>query len=573
MERKSLFPALVTAAVGVAVAAAVVAVLVAAPGTREAPPAPGAAVLSDMKMRLLTREQMVGSRQVLLSPVAPEAVRMPPGAGDGKLWYGVLRVDQGGKRPLPFVLVETPRPAAPDAAWTWKLFADADLDGDLADERPIEAGAEPTQDSAGNGRKAAFEKVDTIRPGGGFHFFCFDFIVTDDWAAAAVRSAAALVGKAEVFGLRREVILFDANVNMLFADFQTSAHVLADAIRISPAPSNRPEDAGAMPLTPRLIFGDSALSVGLSDEAGGLAFEEVDPAPGQIAWPGQRPGDKVTVQMFSMLYGSLMRAPGEPVPSGDYNLLAYEVRRPGADGAEWALAGGWRGPVPRARVEPDRSTPLEFGPPLEARAWFMKGEAGKDPAGTVFIAMLRGAGGEHAEAAAPAEAGGAPARRAFGGFRIARAGDAPGAEPLYSGRFEFSGTGLVQGWLARWSPPGGIAEGEKLVMEASGDLGPFADGFDGRVEFESGRHTPIRLVVAGIERSSQAEAVGVEVGDKILRYDGNAIDGWRDLVLALRGAAGKTEVEFAVLRDGAERTFAVKPGRLGVVTLPLMPER
>ena len=128
-------------------------------------------------------------------------------------------------------------------------------------------------------------------------------------------------------------------------------------------------------------------------------------------------------------------------------------------------------------------------------------------------------------------------------------------------------------YAAVWEPPAGLGEGTGLTFELGPAFGPFAEGFKGRLAFELGRPTPLRLVVSSVEKGSQAERAGVHPGDVILRYDGSTIDNEFVMNRALIGAAGKDSVELVVLREGVEEKFTLKPGRIGVQVAFAMPKR
>jgi serine protease Do len=72
-------------------------------------------------------------------------------------------------------------------------------------------------------------------------------------------------------------------------------------------------------------------------------------------------------------------------------------------------------------------------------------------------------------------------------------------------------------------------------------------------------HQPRALRVLGVEPGTPAEAGGIRTGDLLVSANGAAVVGLDDLSRAVvLGAA--PEVEIGVVRDGARRTLAVRPG-------------
>ncbi len=61
-----------------------------------------------------------------------------------------------------------------------------------------------------------------------------------------------------------------------------------------------------------------------------------------------------------------------------------------------------------------------------------------------------------------------------------------------------------------------------------------------------------------------AEASGVKAGDVIVSYNGRAVPTDGDLRNEIAAVSGTEPVPLVVVRDGAEQTIQVKPGRLGV---------
>ncbi|MEZ5679913.1 MAG: RIP metalloprotease RseP [Erythrobacter sp.] len=65
-----------------------------------------------------------------------------------------------------------------------------------------------------------------------------------------------------------------------------------------------------------------------------------------------------------------------------------------------------------------------------------------------------------------------------------------------------------------------------------------------------------QLTISEFSEESAAKAAGLEVGDRIVSVDGAEMHGFRDLQDAVLMYPGRT-LDFAVLRDGSERHFAV----------------
>lgn len=71
-------------------------------------------------------------------------------------------------------------------------------------------------------------------------------------------------------------------------------------------------------------------------------------------------------------------------------------------------------------------------------------------------------------------------------------------------------------------------------------------------------------LITGTVPDSQAAAAGLRAGDILMTYDGTRVTSRRALLGAARDGAEGKPVPVVVLRDGAEVTVLVNPGRLGV---------
>ncbi|NBN78443.1 Do family serine endopeptidase [Microvirga tunisiensis] len=69
-------------------------------------------------------------------------------------------------------------------------------------------------------------------------------------------------------------------------------------------------------------------------------------------------------------------------------------------------------------------------------------------------------------------------------------------------------------------------------------------------------------IVSDPQAGSPADRAGVQAGDTILRVDGQAVKGPRELSRLIAGLAPDTRVNLTVWRDGAERDITVTLGRL-----------
>lgn len=87
-------------------------------------------------------------------------------------------------------------------------------------------------------------------------------------------------------------------------------------------------------------------------------------------------------------------------------------------------------------------------------------------------------------------------------------------------------------------------------------------------------------VISNVEKSSPAEAVGLQKGDKVVAVGGKAIGNWSELVAAVSPNPGK-ELAVTVIRDGQEHQVRVTPrektlddgkkvGQLGILNSTLL---
>lgn len=88
-------------------------------------------------------------------------------------------------------------------------------------------------------------------------------------------------------------------------------------------------------------------------------------------------------------------------------------------------------------------------------------------------------------------------------------------------------------------------------------------GTETEVKFcdEQGQPLQTRVVITKITPDSQADSIGLEVGDAILSYNGKEI---RTQAGFSTRAPGTGDRELVILRDGIKQVYSVRPGPLGV---------
>lgn len=505
-----------------------------------------------------------GAQVAALSKSPPSGLRSGPAASGRELLYGEFKFGGGTSRRIVFALDAGPSEGEPSA---WRLYVDSDLDGDLSDELELRAAPVETKGA----RTARFPAIDVARPFGGRHALAVSVLVGAKWSVAEFRSACALAGKVDLFGARRDCVVYDANADGVFGETLEAPDRPGDAIWIDANGDGRAGEDELRALSPRLLLGGRALAIQVSDSERSLRIEETSVAFGRLARAGGQPGEELKVQLFSREWGLLPPSAAE-APTGEWRLLAYELVRKAADGEPWVLAGAWLPTqAPSVKITPAGAT-LVFGPPVEARGWVRYGRmvapslaqadaaAGPTVPEALVLVTLRGSGGEQVRVARLGSG------EDWGEFRVV---DASAAE-IGSGRLE--PLALLPGSAgARWSPPAGLQKGAPLRLVVARDLGPFSEGFRGESAFEFGLPSPVQLVVSAVEPAGQAAAAGVRPGDVIVRYDGKRIGSPLELALAMKDAEGKERVELVVLRQGVEYAFPLVPGRIGVETILAMP--
>ncbi len=499
-------------------------------------------------------------RSVRLGENAPPGVTPAFEEKKGRLLYGDIRTSGAGS--IPFAVLFAPESEGDADPALWKLYIDRDLDRELADERPVEVPRKKIKEKiAGRDVEALGARFPAVRvalPGGGVHAYSVTAFAFGDVAAADVRSATGLKARVRVFGRETDVFIYDANVNGRFGDVVRSPHVPSDDVGIDFDGDGRVDRSEIVPLSKRIYRDGRALRIAVSGAGRLISVEELKVRLGGLLRLGSEKPEDLSVQVFSDEYGLLGPLPKDGIPEGRHRLIAYRIVRAGGEGRTWVLAGGWL-PAYAPKVNVSASGPpaeVRFGPPLEVRAWFtfVEGNA-------VIRVAIRGSGREDVRV------GSEDGASVFEAFRIL---DAGGSEV---GRGKLGRSPFMPGlWWGGWEPKGGIEKGTKLALEVTPESGAFTEGFSGRVSFEFGRSTPVRLIVSGVTRGSQAESAGIRPGDLILRYDGRTIASATDMSRAVGDARGKPRVELVVARRGAEEAFSLRPGEIGIQVVLAMPE-
>jgi hypothetical protein len=507
-------------------------------------------------------------RAVALERSAPPGTTRIPEAGGGELRFGALRVAARGGKPRGRVrFAVLMRGTDEDAAEAWLLFVDRDLDGDLAEERPVEARPQTREMDVG-GKKvrasgARFPTVRTDLPGGGSHAYVITAYRSAGQSMADVRSGLALSGQADILGGERAVVVYDSNVNARFGDLYLAPFAPTDDIGIDLDGDGRIGRNEVRPLAKRVYHDGLSAAVAVADDAASIIVKDLDVKTGALARAEGAAGEELFVQLSSRQYGLLGPLGPDRLPEGRHLFPAYGVTREveGEEGGagKWVLSGKWlTQPGPVVEVSGGGTAEVRFGPPLTARAAVAFIEGARR---AVVKVALAGSAREDAMVLAPDR------KPRLGSWRVLGPGGAEhGSGELFRGALP----GL---WLAEWRAPAGLEKGLKLVFEVVPDLGPFAEGFEGRTPFEYGVSTRVTLVVIGVGAGSQAETAGVERGDEIVSYDGVEVRNEIDMSLAVRDATKKAvgTVEFVVRRGTELKRFDVKPGPLGVDVSLVMP--
>ncbi|MHC4249852.1 MAG: hypothetical protein ACYS9X_12055, partial [Planctomycetota bacterium] len=434
-------------------------------------------------------------RGAALKRSPPAGTTRLPEAGGGELRYGVILVAARGDRPKGRIrfAVLTPAPADGEGAGAWLLFVDRDLDGDLAEERPLEARPRTEEMDVG-GRKvrasgARFPTVRTDLPGGGSHAYVVNAYRSSGRSMADVRSAVALSGRADIFGSEKAVVIYDSNANARFGDLYRGPLVPTDDIGIDLDGDGRIGRDEVRPLAKRVYHDGSSVAVfSVAEGDGSVVVKPLDVKAGAISRAGGAAGtaeEDVYVQISSPEYGLLGPIKPDRLPEGKHAFAAYGITRGGAgEGGEgedeWVLSGKWlTRPGPIIEIPPGGAVEVRFGPPLTARAAVAFIEGARR---AIVKVVFAGAAREDVTVLA------SDRKPRLGRWRVID----PGGDKHGDKRDNEHGSGeLFPGplpglWLAEWRAPAGLEKGRKLVFEIVPDLGPFAGEFDGRTPFEYG---------------------------------------------------------------------------------------
>jgi serine protease Do len=148
-----------------------------------------------------------------------------------------------------------------------------------------------------------------------------------------------------------------------------------------------------------------------------------------------------------------------------------------------------------------------------------------------------------------------------------------------SGGPTFNVQGQVVGVnTAIFSPSGGSvgigfaipAEVAQNVVSSLKDKGTVARGWVG-IQIQAvtpdiadslGMKSNKGALVAEAQRNSPAEAAGIKSGDVILRLDGEAVDGPRELARKIAALGPNAKADITILHGGAEKTVSVQLGTL-----------
>ncbi|MDM8550231.1 PDZ domain-containing protein [Desulfobacterales bacterium HSG2] len=84
-----------------------------------------------------------------------------------------------------------------------------------------------------------------------------------------------------------------------------------------------------------------------------------------------------------------------------------------------------------------------------------------------------------------------------------------------------------------------------------------------RTERKAGRKTSVVRVI-GIIKGSQAEELGLKIGDLIIEYDGVKIRSAQQLVREVKKKSDSGQVEMTVVRDRSSSPYVLNGGKIGV---------
>jgi serine protease Do len=70
--------------------------------------------------------------------------------------------------------------------------------------------------------------------------------------------------------------------------------------------------------------------------------------------------------------------------------------------------------------------------------------------------------------------------------------------------------------------------------------------------------------ITSVYPDSQAAKAGIQIGDLIVEYNGQAVNSWREFGRLARDARSVAELTIVVSRNGAQLTFTLKGGTVGI---------
>jgi len=84
-------------------------------------------------------------------------------------------------------------------------------------------------------------------------------------------------------------------------------------------------------------------------------------------------------------------------------------------------------------------------------------------------------------------------------------------------------------------------------------------------KLQKGKKTITRMVmIKAVILNSQADKIGLQTGDFILKYDGIKISKKDDLINAAKATRNKERIELLIMRNSEEKRFKIKGGPLGI---------
>jgi hypothetical protein len=303
-------------------------------------------------------------QQLWLQPERPETVKALPEGVSGRALYSAAQV---GGRAVPLVLYYSK---------SSKLLVDTDGDGDLAEEKPLEASQVKGGSSLDPGRLYSFGTF-TVQPAAGQAAPVSCRARLQDYGSMQllVLSPAGLVyGKAELGGASYRVALIDANLDGRYDSVFSLEH-RGDCDRLAIDLNNdRTFDVRAgesqelIPLPRLLQVKDAYYTLQVAADGSTIRFDKTEPSFGTL----DLGTPDATIGLVSDS-GGYRFAGGEGkwrVPVGAYSVEDIVLSRTDQKGARWALksSGGEFGNLARFDIREGETLSLKAGPPLVLKA-------------------------------------------------------------------------------------------------------------------------------------------------------------------------------------------------------------